>query len=127
MKEENLKILEMLQNGTITVDEANKLLQALSQKSGKDDNVAKTELTEVVRKRKMLKILVDSDEGDKVNISIPVEFAKLLKSGKISSKLSIDDTDINIDEVISMAEEGVVGDLVNIKSKDGETVKIFIE
>ena len=127
MKEESLMILEMLQNGTITVNEAEKLLSALSSKPVSDAKPISVDSSDGKRKRKMLRILVNSGDGDNVNIQIPVEFAKLLKSSRISNKLSIDETNIDINEVIKLAEDGIEGDLIDIKSKNGETVKIFIE
>ena len=129
MKEERMKILEMLQTGVIDANEAEKLLAAL-------EPIKKIEREMVINgglsvgtksKRKMLKIKVESTDGDNVDIQIPVEFANLLKSGKISNKIKIDEEDINIDEIIKMAEEGLEGDLINVETKDGEKIRIYID
>lgn len=74
-KEERKQILEMLKEGKITFEEAEKLLDALSEKKEEVD-------VEVVTKpgsRKMLKILVNTNDGDNVKVQIPVEFAKFVK------------------------------------------------
>jgi len=123
LKEERMKILELLAKGVITSEEAEKLLAALG---------AGTEEPEVIlqpKKKdqfKMLKVLVDSSDGDKVRIELPIEFAKLLKNKKLTH---IDDTDldIDIDALLQMINAGVVGEIVNIKSADGDEVRIIVE
>ena len=124
LKEERKNILEMLSQGTITADEAEKLLNALS-----DD---KTDFSQevVINKGKkgsfkMLKILVDSEDGDKVRVQIPVEFAKLLKTTKFNGK--VNDLDIDVDAIVQMVTNGVEGEIVNIESADGDKVRIFVE
>ena len=127
MKEERMKILELLQNGLISVAEAEELLRTLEPTSS-SRIIQKPEKASVITRR-MLRIVIDSSDGDNVNIRIPVEFAKLLKSGKISEKLVVNNEhiDIEVDEIIRMAEDGLVGDLVDVESADGEKIRIFIE
>ncbi len=124
LKEERKNILEMLSQGTITADEAEKLLNALS-----DD---KTDFNQevIINKGKkgsfkMLKILVDSEDGDKVRVQIPVEFAKLLKTTKFNGK--VNDLDIDVDAIVQMVTNGVEGEIVNIESADGDKIRIFVE
>jgi hypothetical protein len=124
VKEERMKILELLSKGVITADEAENLLAAL----GHNDQESGEDVVIVNKKKapfKMLKILVDSNDGDKVRIQIPVEFSKLLKTSKFKS--NIGDADIDIDAVLEMIAQGVDGELVNIESGDGDIVKIIVE
>ncbi len=123
LKEERMKILELLSKGVITADEAEKLLAALS--SGDEPE------TVVIPARKkdqfkMLKVMVDSADGDEVRIVLPIEFAKLLKNSKLT-KIDENDLDIDIDALIQMINTGVVGEIVNVKSADGDIVKIVVE
>ncbi len=126
---DNLRILEMLKEGIITVDEADRLLRALE----KEDVSPKVEV--LVPKYKsdpknmMFRIKVLSEDGDKVNINIPLKFAKTaLKAGNIHFG---DKTDfmnnIDINALLEMIEEGQIGELVDITSADGDIVKIWIE
>jgi len=122
-KEERMKILDLLSKGVITVDDAQRLLEAISEPE-------ETQLkTSIVSDKKapfrMLKIFIESNDGDDVKIQIPVEFARLLKTGKINMGLS--DSDIDIDGLIEMIEAGIIGEIVNIKSSEGDNVRIFIE
>lgn len=123
MSDDRLRILEMIQSKTITAQEGAELLKALDEA---DKKVA------VATKKsafKMFKVHVLSTDGDKVNVQIPVEFARVaLKNGKGFMKIDqIQDLDFDIQAILDMIEEGVMGELVNIESASGDIVKIVIE
>jgi len=124
LKQERMKILDLLTKGTITPEDAEKLLSAIGDKNEPD----KPELIIPSKKApfRMLKVYVDSCDGDVVKIELPVEFAKLLKTGKFKLD-SLDDMDIDIDSLIQMVNAGALGEIVNIKSADGDLVRIVIE
>jgi hypothetical protein len=123
MSDDRLRILEMIQNKTITAAEGADLLKALDKS---DEN-----LTPVPKKNafKMFKIKIISSDGDKVNVQIPIEFAKVaLKSGKGFMKIDqIEDFDLDVDAILDMVDSGMLGEIVNIESADGDLVKIVIE
>lgn len=121
-KEERMKILELLSKGVITAEEAEKLLGAMGQDTKEPEVILPTKKNQF----KMLKILVDSADGDEVRVELPIEFAKLLKNSKMTG-LDSGDLDIDIDMLIQMINSGVVGELVNVKSADGDIVKIVVE
>lgn len=121
LKEERMKILDLLAKKVISSEEAEKLLSSLSQ-----DNEEETQVINKKNQFRMLKILVKSADGDDVNITIPIEFAKLLKNKKFLNNYE-DQFDFNIDELVEMINSGANGELVNINSADGDTVKIVVE
>lgn len=124
LKEERMKVLDLLSKGIISADEAEKLLSAMD----KSEEGSKAEAVLVDQKKapfRMLKILVDSEDGDKVRVQIPVEFAKLLKTGKFNVNLS--DNDIDIDALLDMINTGVVGEIVSVDSADGDKIRIIVE
>jgi hypothetical protein len=120
---DKLRILEMIENKTITAAEGAELLKALDQ----------SEETTVIRPKKeafkMFKVKVLSSDGDKVNIQIPIEFAKVaLRSGKGFMKMDqIDDLNLDIEAILEMVESGVLGKIVDVESADGDIVEIIIE
>ena len=123
LKEERMKILELLSKGTITAEQAENLLAAIGENEEKEPEA------NAVQKKgpfRMLKILVDSADGDQVRVELPIEFAKLLKNKKINMG-TLDDVDLDVDMLIQMINSGVVGEIVNVKSADGDTVKILVE
>jgi hypothetical protein len=123
LKEERMKILELLTKGVITADDAEKLLSAIGDTPGNEDTQPNIQKKNQFR---MLKILVDSADGDVVRIELPIEFAKLLKSKKFNIE-SLDDMDIDVDMLIQMINSGAIGEIVNIKSADGDVVRIVVE
>lgn len=75
----------------------------------------------------ILKIKILSNDNDKVNINLPFSLVKVfVKDGNLSV-LKDKNIDIDFNQLIKLVEEGVVGELVDIQSGDGDTVKIFIE
>ncbi|HKM30429.1 MAG TPA: hypothetical protein VJZ51_06715 [Bacilli bacterium] len=138
MNEERLKVLEMLENGIINAVEAMELLASID-KPKESINVKKVAIAKegasVNRQTgKFLKIRID-DDGDKVNITLPIAFLKstLGSSGVtkiIDKSLKNVDNDIkdNIDmeTIISCIDSDFLGEIINIDA-DGSKVLISIE
>lgn len=125
LKEERMKILDLLAKGIIKADEAEKLLNALEMGSNLPEPPTPPFFGEKKPPFRMLKIFVDSNDGDVVKIQIPVEFAKLLKTGKLN--MNLHDADIDIDALLQMINSGVMGEIVNVESADGDVVRIVVE
>lgn len=127
MSQEKLKILEMIQNKTITAQEGADLLNAVDSD--------KKEPIKTKQAFKMFRIKILSNDGDKVNVSIPLEFAKIALSGSKSGgkrfmkidKLKDMDIDLDFDQILDLIESGTDGKIVDIESADGDIVKIFVE
>ena len=125
MKEERMKILDLVSKGLISADEAEKLLEVI----GKGEDEVEETVNVLQKKKnqfKMLKILVNSVDGDKVRVELPIEFAKLLKNKKFGN-FDSSDYDIDVDMLLQMINTGVVGEIVNVESADGDTVRIVVE
>lgn len=120
---DKLRILEMIENKTITAAEGAELLKAL------DSNEEKVVLSPKKNAFKMFKIKVLSADGDKVNVQIPLEFAKVaLSSGKGFMKIDqIEGLNLDIDVLLEMIDSGVLGKIVDIESANGDIVEIVIE
>lgn len=123
LKEERMKILELLTKGIISADEAEKLLSAIGDDEGKTENAVQKK-----NQFRMLKVYVDSADGDVVKIELPIEFAKLLKSKKFNiGSVELDDMNIDVDTLIEMINSGAIGEIVNVKSADGDVIRILVE
>ena len=78
----------------------------------------------------MMRIIVDSAEGDKVRVNMPVALLQValdigMSLPQVSGNSAI--KDIDLAQVLELVKQGVVGDLVEVESSDGEVVHIFVE
>ena len=78
----------------------------------------------------VLRIRVDSNEGDKVTVNLPMKLVKAgLKIGMKMPQISGNEAlkDIDFEEIIKLVDEGLVGEIVTVESADGDHVRIFVE
>jgi hypothetical protein len=79
---------------------------------------------------KMLKIRVNSNDGDNVNVNLPVKFIKIMLKtvGKISLKDNVkgmENIDLNL--ISEAIDNGLLGKIVDVKSANGDIVEVIIE
>ncbi len=117
---EKLEILNQLENKEITAQEAEERLATLR---------AKQAPKPAVKNGKSLKIFIQSNDGDVVNVQVPMLFARtFLKGSKhFGKKVDLEGLDVDIEAVLDLVDSGEIGELVNIKSSDGDTVRVVIE
>ena len=87
--------------------------------------VARKELKNMV-----LRIVVDSAEGDKVKVNLPMSLVKAaIETGMEMSQLSGNKAmkRIDLEQILHLVEQGAVGNLVEVDSGDGDIVRIFVE
>ena len=75
----------------------------------------------------VFKIRILSANKDKVSINLPLGIVKLLAKNGELEMLKDKKIDIDVTQLIALAEQGIVGELVNIESAGGDTVKITVE
>lgn len=138
MSEERRKILEMLQEGKINVDEAERLLSALS-----SPEVEEREISSEKGKLKYLRILVEpgpgSEEKERVNVRVPL---KLIRAGlklasfipkhaqtKVNEALQEKGIDFDFKKVTSEDLEDLITQLddLTVEVEGKETVRIYCE
>ncbi len=75
----------------------------------------------------MLRIIVDSADGDKVRVNLPLALVQVaMESGiEIQGMKGIDN--INWAQIMDLVSQGVIGNLVEVDSADGDIVRIFVE
>ena len=136
MNEERKKVLEMLAGGKITADEAERLLDALGDKT--TEASPQTALAETLDNLpQYLFVKVDAVDGDKVNIRVPL---KLIKAGiKLQALLPQDAQDkinvklnekgINLDDFAAENFKDILDALtefeMNVDDKKGDKVRIY--
>lgn len=80
----------------------------------------------------ILRITVDSSQGDKVRVNLPVILVQAaLETGVKMPGLEISGSsalkDIDLQQVMTLIQQGVVGNLVEAESASGDTVRVFVE
>lgn len=77
----------------------------------------------------LLKITVDS-EGDKIRVNLPIALVKIfIDSDTELPSVNGKDTLKNIDwkQVVSLVEQGVIGEIVSLETAEGDIIKITVE
>ena len=78
----------------------------------------------------MLRIVIMSSDGDSVRVNIPLAIIEVaMNSGLNMSQISGNEALKNIDigRIMDMVKQGVIGNIVDIESADGDTIKVFVE
>ena len=126
--DETLRILKMVEEGTITAEQGAELLSAMNRNppaqqmpagKGGDD-------------KKMFRVIVDSPAGDKVKVQFPV--GAIRKILKVTGKLPIPEETLQgvdlssmMDAISECLDDEIEGDFVNVEGADGTTVRVFVD
>jgi DNA-directed RNA polymerase alpha subunit len=129
MKDEISRVLTLVEEGKLDKEKAGELINVLQ---GKNQPDLVTIKKDVPYGNKMLKIRVNSKEGDNVNVNLPINLVKaVLKVGtNIAERIPEAAKyvkDINIDLLIEAIENELDGQIVDIISANGDKVLVVIE
>ncbi len=78
----------------------------------------------------ILRIVVDSAAGDRVRANFPLALVQLVTDAgmelpQISGKEAL--SGIDLKQILELVSHGVVGNLIEVDSADGDVVRIFVE
>jgi DUF4097 and DUF4098 domain-containing protein YvlB len=129
MKEEITRVLTMVQEGKIDADKASELIQVLKEKEETDSQLVEKPNTYL---DKTLKIRVVSAENDNVTVNLPIKLVKVVLMAGHSIAASIPQSekyvkDIDINLIVEAIENELDGQIIDIKSANGDTVSVFID
>ena len=78
--------------------------------------------------RLLLRVNIDSNDGDKVRINVPYKLGLvLMQSGAVGDKNCDALKNIDFKQIAEMVKMGILGPIVDIESADGDRVKITVE
>lgn len=127
MRDDLIKILTMLSEGKLNVEKSAELIDVMYKKEEKA-----IQIVEKNYDKRMLKIKVDSSDGDKVNVNLPI--AVITSVLKATGKLPIKNVDMEgidfevlIETIIAALENEMIGEIVTVDSSDGDVVRVVIE
>jgi hypothetical protein len=129
MNEEISRVLTMVEEGKLTKEKAAELIDALQGK-GNLDTLNKRSSTSYLNK--MLKIRVTTEDGDNVNVNLPIKLIKaVLKVGTNIAKMIPESEkyvkDIDVELLIEAIENELDGQIVDVTSANGDKVLVIIE
>ncbi|QUG43433.1 hypothetical protein KD050_09505 [Psychrobacillus sp. INOP01] len=129
MKEEISRVLTMVQDGKIDADKGAELIQILKEKEETGNKLFEKPTKYL---DKTLKIRVVSAENDNVTVNLPIKLVKAVLMAGHSIAASIPQSekyvkDIDISLIIEAIENELDGQIVDIKSANGDTVSIIID
>ncbi|MBE6950942.1 MAG: helix-turn-helix transcriptional regulator [Ruminococcaceae bacterium] len=78
----------------------------------------------------MLRITVDSADGDRVRVNLPIALVEIaLEIGMEMPQINGTDAlkGIDLHKILELVRQGLVGNLVEVDSADGDKVRIFVE
>ncbi|ODV56465.1 MULTISPECIES: SHOCT-like domain-containing protein [Lysinibacillus] len=129
MKEEIARVLTMVQEGKIDAEKGSELIQVLQEK-----DEAGNKLLEKPTKYldKTLKVRIISTENDNVTVNLPIKLVKVVLMAGHSIAASIPQSekyvkDLDISLIMEAIENELDGQIVDIKSANGDSVSVFID
>jgi hypothetical protein len=129
MNDEISRVLTLVEEGKLDKAKAAELIDALQGKEKQPEHPKQTSTSYL---EKMLKIRVTSEQGDNVNVNLPIKLVKaVLKVGtSIAEKIPEAEKyvkDIDVDHLIDAIENELDGQIVDITSAKGDKVSVVIE
>ena len=120
MQENLTRILTMVQDGTISVEQGTELIELLKTPPLKEST------------DKILRVRIQSDQTEKVEVNLPITLAKILlqTSEQILPNIpQLKDyvTQIDLAQLSYAVEHELTGTIVDIQSANDDYVSIFIE
>lgn len=123
--EERMRILQMIQDGKIGVDDGAKLLSAMEDQ---DRPARRPRLTTSWQDARMLRVRVADQSGEKAKVSVTLPIALVDAGLNIAANYVTDMDDARIESLKDAIRSGYVGKILDyVDEKDGEYVQVYIE
>jgi hypothetical protein len=78
----------------------------------------------------ILRVIVDSKDGDKVRINLPLALVRVALEAELSMPQMYGGEalkNIDLAAVLELVDRGAIGNIVEVESSDGSTVRVFVE
>ena len=128
MSEERLKILELIQNGTITAEEGARLLEALGRQRARGARGAGQSAGRAGIGARYLRVRVTHLRTDEVLATVRLPWRMVRALGRIASGVVPEIMGIDLEEIVEAAEDGREGRIIEaVDESENKRVEIFIE
>ncbi|HCY48906.1 MAG TPA: transcriptional regulator [Clostridiales bacterium] len=79
----------------------------------------------------MFRVFVDSADGDKVRVNLPVALVKIFAESDDGGDVKINGKNIlqgiDLKQLLSLVERGLLGKIVEVTSADGDKIEVVVE
>ncbi|WP_318614893.1 hypothetical protein [Sporosarcina sp. YIM B06819] len=128
MSTEIEKIITMVQDGKVDAAKASELIQVLKDRESGSNVSAKSP----IYADKTLKVRVVSADNDNVTVNLPIKLVKVVLLAGHSIAASIPQSekyvkDLDISLILDAIEHELDGQIIDVKSANGDTVSVTIE
>lgn len=121
--EQRGEILGMLRDEKISVEEAEKLLDAISNSETETMQDSKAKSNSKLAGKKVCIKIVDDEGGENVEVNIP---AMLIRFANFFTIRNDKMPEIDMDELADLVENGAIGDIVKIQKNGKNIVEVSI-
>lgn len=126
MKEDLIKVLTMIKEEKLDIEKGADLIESIYKKEDKISTEVK------IYDKRMLRIYVDSVEGDNVRVNLPVAvITSILKAtGKLPIKgegLDGIDFEVLAESIIAALDNEMLGEIITVNSSKGDIVRVVVE
>ncbi len=138
--EERMKILQMVQEGKITPEDAAQLLEAINVGSAQaaqqpprrpyspGDPMSGQGPAGLGRKPRFLRVRVTDNETGRPRVNVRLPIGMVSVGLKMGSKFAPQIEGLDADQLMQMIESGDLGQIVDVvDDEDGEHVEVFLE
>ena len=122
MEAEKKQILEMVRDGKLSVEEAQRIMDAMEQG---DEGASPATASMPPR---FLRVRVKDEDGSRVNVSVPISLVRVLwRFIPRDAMRELEGHNIDMDSILAAVNEGAQGSLVDLEDEDGTRVEIIVE
>jgi len=135
MNEERKQILDMLAQGKISAEDAERLMDKLGTSHAADIPTSTATQPKQAAKLRYLRVVVDTSDGDKVNIRVPLALIRTgikltaLLPNNVNEELDKKGVDLSMLSQLDNVElyETLQELQVDVDTGDGDVVRVFCE
>ena len=110
-------------------------LEAYHEKNTKVDGTSEytcrgTEFSDVYKRQMFLRVYVNSENGDRVRVNLPLVLVKMARDMGLDIPQMTDNPmmqKIDLGMIMQLIESGVIGKLVEVDSANGDHVEVIVE
>ena len=102
--------------------------------SGKKEEVPDVRLLPENERRNIndmiLRVIVNSKGGDSVRVNLPLALVRVALEAELSMPQMYGSEalkNIDLAAILELADQGAIGNIVEVESSDGDTVRVFVE